>query len=134
MVHPGGRPKKTLNDLPKDWKSKMLSLAGVGGADIELRVECLGGICHETWTRLIKEEDKFSETVKECKALCEGWWVRQGRIALRDKDFSPTLFYMNMKNRFNWRDKQDVTSDGERITSVEVSFVGKDKTTVTPEV
>ncbi|MEE9510312.1 MAG: hypothetical protein V3V81_07440 [Candidatus Bathyarchaeia archaeon] len=118
MAHEGGRPKITLNDLPKDWKKDMLELAAKGGTDVEFRVHCLGGICHETWTRLIKEEAKFSETVIKARDLCEAWWVGKPRTNLDNKEFNTTLFAKFMSNKFNWRDKQDVTSDDKAITMV----------------
>lgn len=102
-----GRKKIKLADLPKGWEEKMESMSSEGASEVELRTECLGGICHETWTRLIKEEKIFSETVNICRDKCRSWWVKQGRVNLWDKEFSPTLFYMNMKNRFGWKDRHE---------------------------
>ena len=122
---PSGRPKIKLTDLPDGWEEKVLTLAEKGASDVELRVQALGGICHETWTRLIKEEPSFSETIKRAKDLCKVWWEAQGRTNLKDRDFSPTLWYMNMKNRFGWRDKQDITTDNKPI-SVNITSYGGD--------
>ena len=113
---PSGRLKIKLSELPKDWKEKALTLGKNGASDVEIRVEALGGICHETWTRLLKEEPIFSETIKKSRDFCKVWWQAQGRVNLKDKDFSPTLWYMNMKNRFGWRDRQDITSDNKAIS------------------
>lgn len=116
---PAGRPKKTLDDLPEGWKEGILALAGEGASDVELRVYL--DISIDLWYRFIKEEPEFTETIKRCSAVCEVWWQKQGRLSLRDKEFSPTLWYMNMKNRFGWADKKEVdhTTGGEKITQIE---------------
>lgn len=107
-----GRPKITLDDLPEGWRAKSLELYAVGASDVEIRTECLGGICHETWERLIQEEQDFSETVKRGRDLSRTWWESNGRVNLTNKDFSSTLWYMNMKNRFGWADKQQTELTG----------------------
>lgn len=108
---PAGRPKLQLEDLPDNWKENMFELAKEGASDVELRVTALGGLCHETWTRLIQEEEEFSETVKKCGEECKVWWEKNGRVNLKSKDFNPTLWYMNMKNRFGWADKKEVKNE-----------------------
>lgn len=109
------RPKKTLEDLPKNWKKLVLEIKKEGGSDVEVRVAL--DISTDLWNRFKKEITEFSETIKRGQDLCEAWWLKNGREGIRDKQFNAVLWYMNMKNRFGWKDKTetDVTSGGKPI-------------------
>ena len=109
------RPKITTDDFPENWENGIIELASQGASDVEIR-DYLNGICHETWARLIEEDKEFSETVKKARLKCQVWWEKKGRLNLDEKDFSATLWYMNMKNRFGWADKQEVKQETFRIT------------------
>lgn len=100
---PVGRPKKTLKDLPKNWKKIVLNLKKKGASDVEVRA-ALNSISDDLWYRLIEENEEFSRTIKKGGLLCQTWWEKQGRTNLHSRDFNHGLWYMNMKNRFGWKD------------------------------
>lgn len=108
-----GRPPLSVDDLPKDWKDRILALAKDGASIIELAVEL--DIGRTTFYKLSERDEEFANTVKRCKRLSEAWWLRHGRTNLQNKDFSYVGWYMNMKNRFGWRDRQDITSDDKQL-------------------
>ena len=107
------RPKKTLDNLPKNWKKIITDIKRQGGSDVEVRVAL--DISDDLWSRFIKEIEEFSRTIKKGTDLCEAWWVKEGRVNLGNRQFNAVLWYMNMKNRFGWKDKTDITSQGEKI-------------------
>jgi hypothetical protein len=91
-----------------------------GASDEEIKAyiwEQRGSFSNDLWDRWLEEEPIFSETIKKGRELSKGWWHKMGRKNLKEKDFSPTLWYMNMKNRFGWKDKTetDITTKGESI-------------------
>lgn len=108
-----GRPKIELSDLPKNWDKLIIDLSKQGASIIELSVAL--DISRDTFYALIERENQFSDTIKRCKQYCEAWWIAKGRIELENKDFSYTGWYMNMKNRFGWTDRADVTTQGDKI-------------------
>lgn len=108
---PAGRPKEDISSLPDEWYNEVLELYGEGASDVEIKVliyKWRGSYSNDLWDRWMKEESEFSETIKTGRFLSEAWWAKSGRTNLKDKDFSFTGWYMNMKNRFGWRDKTEV--------------------------
>lgn len=113
-----GRPESTLSDLPENWYNYILELYKEGAADIEVKAliyQWRGSFSNDLWDRWLKDEPQFSETIKTGRLLSESWWNKEGRSSLRDKDFSYTGWYMNMRNRFGWQDKTDLTTNGKDL-------------------
>ena len=116
-----GRPKSGIETLPDHWQISIIALYQEGASDVEIKAlihDWRGSFSNDLWDRWIEDEQIFSETIKKGRLLSEAWWTRVGRISLRDKEFSYTGWYMNMKNRFGWADNQktDLTSGGEKIS------------------
>lgn len=113
------RPKEPC-DLTQEQFMYILSEYSEGASDEEVKAYIWKereSFSNNLWDRWLEEEPIFWETIKKGRELSKGWWHQMGRKNLKDKDFSPTLWYMNMKNRFGWKDKSetDITSKGESI-------------------
>ncbi len=109
--HPGGRPKDKLSSLPPDWYVDVLTLYRAGASDVEIKALLYtwrGSFSNDLWDRWLIDEPEFAETIKMGKLLSEAWWHRNGRTNLQNKDFNFTGWYMNMKNRFGWKDKTEI--------------------------
>lgn len=72
-------------------------------------------IAEKTLYRLMREEKEFFQSIKRGLRMSKGWWETNGRTNLQNKEFNSTLWYMNMKNRFGWKDKHDLTSNDKPI-------------------
>jgi hypothetical protein len=113
--HAGGRPKEAM-ELWEGWYDEVLGMYQEGCSDVEIKALVYhhrGSFSNDLWERWIKEEEQFSETIRVGKILSEAWWAKQGRTNLRTKEFNYTGWYMNMRNRFGWKDKTETELSGE---------------------
>lgn len=98
---PVGRP----TDYTPEMCEKVIPLLKEGASIEEIGLELDVG--YSTVYRWMDEHPEFREAIKKGREFSHAWWLKEGRKALRDKDFSYTGWYMNMKNRFGWTDKQE---------------------------
>ena len=111
-----GRPKEGIDSLWDTWEKDVIALYSEGASDVEIKATIAlyrGSYSNDLWDRWLKEETKFSETIKRGKLLSNMWWEKKGRKNLENKDFNYTGWYMNMKNRFGWKDKSETEIRGE---------------------
>lgn len=104
-----GRPSKYTDSMP----DRVIELMSEGASLAEVAADL--GISRATLDKWSHDERKpeFVESIKRGIDLSEAWWLRQGREALREKGFNYVLWYMNMKNRFGWSDRQQVEHSGK---------------------
>lgn len=120
-----GRPKENLSSLPDNWKEVITQLYKEGGSDAEAKAiicEMRGSFSNDLWDRWMLDEPNFSETIKNGRTFSEGWWLHKGRKSLENQSFSYTGWYMNMKNRFGWRDKTETQHSG-KIEHAQITYV-----------
>lgn len=110
--HPGGRPTK----YNSAYCQTVILMMTEGASMVEIAAEI--GVNKTTLYEWEKAHEEFSNALKKGRAFSEAWWVREGRTNLKDRNFNHVLWYMNMKNRFGWKDKQEVEHTG----GITVSF------------
>ncbi len=95
---------------------QVIELMREGYAKVEVAAEL--GICKDTLNEWTNDSTKpeFSAAIKLGSQLSEAWWMKKGRINLENREFNPTLWYMNMKNRHGWRDRIEEKSERTMIT------------------
>ena len=115
-----GRPLIKLEDLPDGWENIIINLSKEGASIVELAVAL--DISRKTLYNLSERDEHFLHTIKKCKRYCEAWWLSKGRTELDNKDFSYTGWYMNMKNRFGWADKQENKNDNTHTGEIKINY------------
>lgn len=122
------RPLETLESLPDNWYNDVLDLYKEGASDVEIKAliyQWRGSYSNNLWDRWMEDYPEFWETIKTGRLLAEAWWSRNGRTNLENKDFSYTGWYMQMKNRYGWTDRQDLTTQGEKLPTPPIQWVNE---------
>jgi hypothetical protein len=107
-----GRP----TDYREEYCQLAINLMSEGASITEVAAEC--GVWKSTIYEWIGKHPEFSDSIKKGMELCEAWWEKQGRANLNSKEFQAALWYMNMKNRFKWADKQQIEHSGNQESPV----------------
>jgi hypothetical protein len=107
-----GAKKKCLADfnLPSDWKEDVLRRSAEGKSEEEIYLDYYR-INPHMFEKLCEREEEFRQTVKKAERLCKGWWIKTGRERLKCQFFQSAVWFMNMKNRFGWKDRSEVEHD-----------------------
>lgn len=74
------------------------------------------GVNEDTIYEWKKVHPAFSEATKRGVAKSQLFWERLGLEGTTGvRDFNVVAWIFNMKNRFKWRDRQDITSDDKQF-------------------
>lgn len=104
---PVGRPRTTVAALPDGWQYLIEALGREGHSDNSMMVAL--GISDTGFATLMKDDEEFSQAIKQARRYCHYWWENLGREgAIGKAKINPTIWIFNMKNRFGWRDKTEV--------------------------
>lgn len=78
------------------------------------------GIAKDTLYKWDKKHKEFADAIKKGEAKSLLFWEKMGIEGATGNisGFNPSTWIFNMKNRFNWRDKRDITSDDEKIEGI----------------
>jgi len=105
-----GRP----TDYRPEFCEKLVELMKQGAAIEELCLEF--DVCEKTLYNWFNAHPDFLQAKKRGVAFSKAWWMKNGRLNLENKEFNYTGWYMNMKNRFGWADKQEVEQKNFNVT------------------
>lgn len=121
--HPGGRP----SDYDPKYCDEIIEFMARG-----LSKEAFAGqigVAKQTIYNWMDAHKEFLDAVKEAESKCELFWEELGLVGTTEgKNFNATTWIFNMKNRFKWKDRTDVTSDDEKLpTTIQVVNYGGNK-------
>lgn len=100
-----------MNSQQSSKWEQALNLYEEGASDVEIAK--LLGITKKDFEKMYSEVATFSAFVDKGRTLAEAWWNYKLRKNVDNKDFNTTLFNFAMKNRWNWADKVDTTTNSQ---------------------
>ena len=112
-----GRPSKYKPEMC----TQVIKLMKEGASKTEVAAEL--GINKDTLYEWEKAHTEFSDTIKRGVQLSQAWWEKKGRTNLENKNFNYVGWYMNMKNRFAWKDKQETQHTGKDGESMNIKII-----------
>lgn len=59
----------------------------------------------------INNDNNFAKLVEYGRLAAKAWWIRIARTNLNEKSFQHPTWYANMKNRYGWADKTEMTEN-----------------------
>ena len=93
--------------LAQDWDRIVLQEYGKGASDEEVAYALR--ITMRRFKDLYSTDNVFMDAVDTGRDWAKAYWLKIGRDNLNDKTFNGPLWYNNMKNRWGWADKSEVS-------------------------
>lgn len=90
-----------------DWQTTMLEQYAGGASDEEVARELR--LTMRRFRDLYQTDNTFMEIVDQGRDWAKAFWLKVGRENLNDKSFNGPLWFNNMKNRWGWADKSEVS-------------------------
>jgi hypothetical protein len=126
VKRPVGRPPK----ITKAWANKnsegLAERFKLGESLAEVCLEL--GICKESYYKAMELSKKFHDQAKLGLLYSEAWWTKLGRAGAAGKaDIQPATWIFNMKNRFKWTEKSEISGpDGGPVQTEDVNDLSKE--------
>jgi hypothetical protein len=93
--------------LIHNWQDTVLNEYAKGASDEEVALALR--ITMRKFNDLYATDNAFMETVDTGRGWAKAQWMKIGRDNLENKNFNGPLWYNNMKNRWGWADKSEVS-------------------------
>lgn len=110
--------------LPKDWESLVISEYAAGASDQEVAKEL--EISMPRFRDLYASDPKFKTMVDTGRGYAQAWWLREGRVNLKDKTFNYSGWLGNMKHRYGWNDKSELVVDNKTPEKMDGDAISKE--------
>lgn len=112
VANPVGRPKKYTTAVIKRLSEELPEMFRDGQSVEEVCAELK--MSKQTFYQLRDDNPNFSNAYERGLEMSAAWWHRLGRQgAAAQVDIQPATWVFNMKNRFNWKDRNELSGPGD---------------------
>ncbi len=101
-----------MSALPKNWVITIAEQYAIGASDEEVCASLK--ISMTRFKSYYSADPNFRQAVDDGRGVAKAWWLAEGRKNLHNKQFNYTGWFQNMKNRYGWADKSEVTDPSAR--------------------
>lgn len=91
----------------EEWDRIILEEYAKGASDEEVALALR--ITKRRFNDMYMTDTRFTELVDQGRDWAKAYWLKVGRENLNDKSFNGALWFNNMKNRWGWADKSEVS-------------------------
>ena len=88
-----------------------------GAADVEIAK--MLNLTIADFYQLEQERPAFAKFVEKGRTMSQAWWYERARKGLFSKEFNTSLWNFNMKNRYGWADKTDISDSNSTPVSLD---------------
>lgn len=111
------------------WKKKILTMMAEGASLLEVLAKFgMTTKMHRELLKIAEDESHplyasaklYKETIEKGEELAEAWWLKAGRSGIfHGRQFNANLFFTNMKNRYEWSDKQKLDYGEDTLKAIQ---------------
>jgi hypothetical protein len=107
-VAPVGRP----TEYKPEYCEEIIGFMSNGASQVQFAAHI--GVCKDTINEWAKKHEEFTYARKIAMTKCEAWWEAAGQQGMRTTGgFNAATWIFNMKARFKWQDRTEVTLNAD---------------------
>ena len=99
----------------RSWAKEIKELYREGASDAEVAAHL--DVTIKAYYKQMEDNIAFRQLVQMGRTLAQAFWEGLARKHIRDKTFNSSLYSFYMKNKFQWADKTEITSQNENLNT-----------------
>lgn len=99
----------------RSWAKEITELYKEGASDAEVAAHL--NVTIKEYYKQMEENVAFNQLVTMGRTLSLAYWEGLARKHIQNKSFNSSLYAFYMKNKFQWADKTEITSQNENLNT-----------------
>lgn len=107
MGRPSNAEKRQVSEKQTEIQ-RLVELYENGASDVEVCADLK--YPWREFEKRLNNDDAFKQLVEYGRLAAKAWFLRQGRLGVKDKSMNFPVWFAMMKNRYGWSDKVDMNN------------------------